>query len=470
MKKSLALFLVLVCLAVGGLAGMAVWVSKDEETVGVTQTTLHGDPAAAQGLTITAHNQLDNHLFWDTQFPAQDAGQAQTQFQFYLREPEYESNYVSTPNLTLPSFSGGMGTSGEFTPEELSDWHSGMFLTPVSDLAKDMAPNQTKTETVSLADYCNSLPIHLNDYYYRSAEAAYYEKINRQREALQSFFAIPTPEDVQITYTLTTGSGGGVNDIQIQSEQWINLNTAVAQGEGGWYFTLDSYVSQDDAQEGWLSLDLSHIRDGYGVYFIPSYIGKQEGSAYEEEILEAEKIQTVYVTPPGERTVDLRADEKGNLLLYTVAEGTWYLNVLSGDGRQLRQRLELGRLGSNAYMADPLEGEDYLLLFFNDHQLYLLTWDGMRYTLKHTLQMPKNEQWDQTGKEQLAQWDGQRLALLERDNSSWENIRYRLTVWQVGELTYQGEYDFSFTKDNVGQQNSNYLIQSTHANSMELKQ
>lgn len=466
MKKSFTLFLVLICLAVGGLAGMAVWVSKDEEAVEVTQTTLLGDPAAAQGLTITANNQLDNHLFWGTQFPAQDAGQAQTQFRFSLQKQQYERNYVDTPELMIPSTSGGMGTSGEFSPEELSDWRSGMFITPAADLAKDMVPNQTKTETVLLADYCDTLPIGMEDYYYRYRSGeAYFEMMKRQQQVLQDFFAIPAPEKFQITYTLTTGSEGGVNDIQVQSDQWINLNTATAQGEGGWYFTLDSYVSQEDAREGGISLDLSHIRDGYGVYFIPSLAQKDD----ERENLDVEKIQTVYVVPQGERTVNLDADEKGNLLLYTVAGETWYLNVLSGDGQQLLQRLELGQLGSNAYMADPLEGEDYLLLFFHNDQLCLLTWDG-DYVLKYVLQMPENESWDIVGKEQLAQWDGQRLALLERDNSSWEEVRCRLTVWQAGELTYQGEYDFSFTKDNAGQQSSNYLIGSTQTNSMELRQ
>lgn len=470
MKKSFALFLVLICLAVGGLAGMAVWVSKDNETVEVTQTTLHGDPAAAQGLTITTHNQLDNHLFWDTQFPAQDAGQAQTQFRFSLRKPQYQGAHVDVPALMLPSFSGGMGTSGEFTPEELSDWNSGMFLMPAADLAKDMAPNQTKTETVRLADYCDTLPIGMEDYYYyHRSDEAYFETIKRQQEALQSFFAIPTPEEVQITYTLTTSSGGGVNDIQVQSEQWLKLDTAAAQGEGGWYFIVDSYASAEDAENGFISLDLTHIWDGYGVYFIPS-LAQEDGSGYESDNLDIEKIQTVYAVPQGERTVNLEADEKGNLLLYTVAGETWYLNVLSGDGQQLRQRLELGQLGSNAYMDTLLEEEDYQLLSFYDDRIYLLTWDGKSYALKHALRMPENEQWDMAGKERLAQWDGQRLALLERDGSSWENVRYRLTVWQAGELTYQGEYDFSFTKDNAGQQNSNYLIRSTQTNSMELKQ
>lgn len=109
-----------------------------------------------------------------------------------------------------------------------------------------------------------------------------------------------------------------------------------------------------------------------------------------------------------------------------------------------------------------------MLLFFNDHQLILLTWDGKEYALAHALQMPEDEQWDDSGKEQLAHWDGQRLALLERNSSSWEDTSYRLTVWQGGELTYQGVYTMSFAKNNATQRYSNAIIRGIDSQAIEL--
>ena len=50
---------------------------------------------------------------------------------------------------------------------------------------------------------------------------------------------------------------------------------------------------------------------------------------------------------------------------------------------------------------------------------------GRIIALAHALQMPEDEQWDDSGKEQLAHWDGQRLALLERNSLSWEDTSYR---------------------------------------------
>ena len=267
-----------------------------------------------------------------------------------------------------------------------------------------------------------------------------------------------------MTYTITTNEMGEVIELYCDTQSWLELNTAVAQGDGGYYYILDSHVSEDEAKNGMVQMDLSHIQGGYGVYFVPFL--EDEASGWTD--LKMDQVQTVYQVPQGERTVNLFANEKGNLMLYTVAGETWYLNVLSSDGRQLLQRMELGQMGSNGYMVDPLEGEDHMLLFFNDHQLILLTWDGKEYALAHTLQMPEDEQWDDSGKEQLAHWDGQRLALLERNSLSWEDTSYRLTVWQGGELTYQGVYTMSFAKNNATQRYSNAIIRGIDVHAIEL--
>lgn len=468
MKKSFVLFLVLVCLAVGGLAGMAVWVSRDNDSVEVTQTTLMGDPAAAQGLTITAHNQLSNHLFWDTRFSAQDAGQAQTQFQFYLREPEYSRNYAFAPEVMIPSYSGGTSSNLGFSLDELRDpLQSGLLTAPAADLAQTMGPNQTRSETVALADYYDCLPIGLQEYFYSYGSEEDVAQRRSRLESFQRFFNIPVPQELQVTYTVTTDETGGVVEVRADTSQWINLNTDAAQGEGGWYLILDSPApSADDTGE--FQLDLSHIRGGYGVYFLPAYTYRPAGSSVDREVMEPEQIQTVYVTPQGERTVDLYADKKGNLLLYTVAGETWYLNVLSSDGRQLRQRLELGELGSSTRLADALEGEDYLALVADEFQVLLLVWDGEGYTLRYQLAIPTSEKWAYLSRERLVQWDGHRLALLERHQEPFENYGYRLTVWQEGELTYQGEYALSFARDNLMLRTSSGLIMARNETAVEL--
>lgn len=468
MKKSLALFLVLLCLAAGGLAGMTVWVNRDEESVEVTQTTLRGDPAAAQGLTITARSQMYDRLYWDTEFSAQDAGQSQTRFQFSLRKKDWSSDRAWAPNLNLPSFRGSMSSSGELDLEqEGAVWWSGMLIPPAAIAqAKAMGPNQTKTVTVNLADQYDCYPIFIDEGYYYFGDEEKVAEMQKRQEAIQHFFNIPVPPEIQVTYTFTTNATGGVMEVGCDSQQDIAWDSTAAPGEDGCFYILDSYIFPEEQTQDAVQLDFSQIRDGYGVYFIPYQ--QQTQDMDQEKLLDVGQIRTVYVVPQEERTVELQTDEKGHLLLYTAVRDTWYLNILSGDGQQLLQRLELGALGSSAYMDAPLEGEDYLLLFFNRHQLCLLTWDGACYALKHTLQIPEDEKWDQVGREQLAQWDGQRLALLERDDTSRDNIGYRLTVWQEGELTYQGEYALSFQKDNAAHRYSGDLILPVRENAIEL--
>lgn len=474
MKKSLALFLVLLCLAAGGLVGMTVWVNQNEESVEVTQTTLRGDPAAAQGLTITAHNQMYDHLLWDTEFSAQDAGQSQTQFQFSMQRKRWISSSVWVPSLRLPSFRGGMSSTGALDLEQESvEWWSGMMIAPAAIAqARDMGPNQVKTVTLNLADQYSRYPVSIEEGSYYPRDDEKMAEVQKRQDAIRDFFNIPVPQGIQLTYTFTANEAGEVTDINCDSQQDVAWESTVIPGEEGCFYILDSYVSPEWQAQGIIPLDFSHIRDGYGVYFIPYEAEQQTVRVDRTRDLDVEQIRTVYVVPQGERTVGLYEDQEGSLLLYTVAGETWYLNVLSGDGRQLLQRLELGDLGSGVYMADPLadplEGEDYLLLFFNEYQLVLLTRDETGYVLKHILQMPEDAKWDSVGKEQTAQWDGRRLVLLERDGAYQENIGYRLTVWQEGELTYQGEYVLSFQKDNATQLYSSDLVLAIDENAMEL--
>lgn len=447
MKKSLALFLALLCLAAGGLIGMGVWVSQEDERVEVTQTTLRGDPAAAEGLTVTVRNQILNQdqMFWDTSFQAQDASQSQTHFQFFYQRQYYYNGIVLPPGLILPNVSsGGFSSDGGLDLEQEVRWNSGMLMEPVIDLAKTMEPNQTEVLDARLADYYDDYPISVDDFTSYYVDENWIDQVERRMETLRRFFRIPMPPELQMTYTLTTNGQGDVIELDTETQQQIQVNSKGVPGENGYYYILDSYASPQEVEQGAVLLDLSHIRDGYGVYFIPAYIDPE----LESEQLEVEKIQTVYKVPEGERTVDLYADEKGNLLLYTVAGETWYLNVLSGDGRQLRERLELGRLGRDSFIMKSLEEEDFILLLFPERQFYLLTWDGNQYVLKNVLEMPADEKWDYVGKTRVAHWDGQRLALLEQGDDWPERVGYRLTVWQDGDLTYQGEYSLSFSKDN----------------------
>ena len=199
MKKSFLLFLLLICLAVGGLAGMSVWVSKDNEAVEVTQTTLQGDPAAAQGLTITVHNQMFNQLFWDTKFPAANAAEATSEFRFSQKVLNFYEFHDYPPEMSMPCFGGGMSSDMGIDLER-EDWgNGGILIRPAIDLSKTMGPNETKSKTVHVADYYSCYPIVL-DYYTRYyGDEDLEEQWRNGQEAFQRFFSIPIPSQVQVT-------------------------------------------------------------------------------------------------------------------------------------------------------------------------------------------------------------------------------------------------------------------------------
>ena len=79
MRKSLLLFLLLVALSAGLLAGACAAVQGRRETVSYRTEPLAGDPTAADGVELTWVSTCGYHLFWHSTFPAaapEEAGQS----------------------------------------------------------------------------------------------------------------------------------------------------------------------------------------------------------------------------------------------------------------------------------------------------------------------------------------------------------------------------------------------------------
>ena len=66
MKRSLACFLLLLVIAVGGSAAVFSQIFSKRDQVEITQETVFGDPAAAEGLTVTIPAGYRDQLFWET--------------------------------------------------------------------------------------------------------------------------------------------------------------------------------------------------------------------------------------------------------------------------------------------------------------------------------------------------------------------------------------------------------------------
>lgn len=91
MRKSLLLFLLLVALSAGLLAGACAAVQGRRETVSYRTEPLAGDPTAADGVELTWVSTCGYHLFWAQHLSRRRAGGGRNPL--FLLRPEAELDH-----------------------------------------------------------------------------------------------------------------------------------------------------------------------------------------------------------------------------------------------------------------------------------------------------------------------------------------------------------------------------------------
>lgn len=471
MKKRFLVFVPLVCLSLCALIALPIWVGKGGEQVEITQTTLEGDPAYAQGLNVTCCTALGNHLFWATTFSAQNPAGARTELTTYQNERD-TGVYTTQLKVTPASCNFGISTSENSNTGLLDDswghWNYEAFLAPIKDLAQEMEPGATRTFSVCLNDWYDTWPMTIDQYQVSvDWEGMSQEQADRQ---FQNFFGIPVPQNFILYYTLKMNEKGAVYDVDVSptppmeepQEEMIGdaatvqeaegavpsepfLESYSVRGEQGWYLVLNNRFEE----EGQPRTDLSHVQGGNGVFLIPA---QNVGG---KDTLRLGDIHTVYPFPEGECAISIDRDQAGRLLVYTEDEaGTWYLTVLEEESAQVLQRLELGQLGGVSILA-YVEGDGIRLIQAGSERLLLLVEEGEGYCLESILPVPEDimyqlSDWAQSNS---AAWDGERLAVICPQFSTYET-QMLAAVWQDGKLVYLGAYQNSLGRTTTLSNNS----------------
>lgn len=463
MKKSAILFLLLFCLSVTALGGLAVWVNQGAETVEVTGETLLGDPGAAAGLEATVRRKMRLQLGWETTFSPQNPQQAQTDFSFSSIVPDvWESNQARGAYIAIESkqIKGSMSTTSgddvELKHQDSSIW--GSFATrPAIEMAKTMKSEESKTRTFCLSDYYDAVPLCV-DFRGRWGLGD-----SESQQYFEDYFYIPMPKGIDVTYTLTKGTSGGVVNVAMASEQELSVSSHSARGEQGWFLVLDGFARMGpDAPVQ--PLDFGQIQGGYGLYYIPA------GTSKEMEVWDGElkltEIETAFPIPEGERAMDVRIDRQNRVLLFTAAGEDWHLTVLDPEGQEQLQRLELGKRGGENAVRELTAGEDGLAVVFKDGQICLLSDQQGIYGVRFSCAVPEQAVLKESAPISLV-WDEDHLALLGMEENA--PSQYLLMVWQKGSCTFLGRYATSLERDNELTTDSLEEIQPTEQNPVSLK-
>lgn len=461
MKKSAVLFLLLFCVSVGTLDGLAVWVNQGAEAVVVTGETVLGDPDRAAGLELTARSEMRLQLGWKTAFSPANPNQTSTDFTFYSMIPSmwerFQTEGGAYISIESKAITASMTSSGDLELRSMDNIWDEFAICPAQEISLAMGQEKEKTQTVCLSDYYDAVPLYID--FRGRMELAGAEK----QQSFDDYFYIPMPEGVYVTYTLTKNDSGGVNHVEMVSEQELSVTSRMARSDRGWLVVLDGWVRMaPDAPAQ--RLDFSQVKGGYGLYLIPSDT-PEKMDAWDGS-LDFNGIETLFPIPEGERGMDVCLDDQGRVLLFTAKEDLWYLTVLDPEGRTQLQRLELGELGRDNKVLELGSGEAGLSILMEDLQVCALSQGADGYEVEFSCSLPLEINFEEATPVSIA-WDGERLAMAGIEDDSLPT-HYILAIWEKGTCTFLGRYTTSLEQDNMLTSSSLEQIEPTEKNPISL--
>ena len=430
MKAAVALILALGLLSVGLMAGANAVIHSQVNQVTVQAETLAGDPAAAEGLTLSLPAECQSQLFWDFSFPATRPEQLSTSFSFDLFPRPFLDNYVFPPlSIYIPTGSTAYYSSGYTYLEQ--DWNSIPWSAAIQQVEKQTQPGQTLTRQLYAAQISPYFPINVT----MSVQYGLSER------AIASYFSIPIPEDYQITVTVTKDSSGGIMELSVQDDERysIDIGTYAYDTGGSLVFTLANSFWNNETNR-FYPLDGSHIDGGWGIYRFTYDARTQQG-----------QTETLYSLPEGSMIQEFWGDGTEYFLL-TIEEHTLRLRIFDRSV-QLKQTIDLLEMPEGTEYQQVFQGEGYFvpMTYGIDHQgsqfAVVSRQDGAwQLDFTHTAQLEAVNQssfstLDSHYRTMDMAYDGTSLAI--RDVINYTTTGFYLAVYSRDGLDYLGSYTFS---------------------------
>ncbi len=423
MKKSLIALAVLLVLAIAGIAAGFRYADDGKDQVTVTEKTILGDPAMAQGLTLETRYSYDNQIFWHTVCPVSAEPQPETEFRFYSAQQHTAGEVEDFLYLYAGNCSFGMSGSIDLEWEKENARIDGAMILPVLDVAGRTAAGETRTETLSLRDYYDWFPICMDGTLMLDIqnEDEWAKKLNR-------LFPVPVPESLQVEVTVSRAENGTVYEVNCQDTTdtpvWLSAECVVM--EDAVYLLPTGNV------------DFGHLPLGYGVYRIP-----REAVSYRvsETVLDLDQAENVFAVDPAQSQAVrlLRGLDERELLV--LEDSTGILTVLDAAQGEVRQRLDLGQTTG----ATVWRHENLLILAFGlyEEKAQLQVWqreNGAYYLWLKTDMVPMNG--NNAYMAPVFAFDGQRLAMAA-GLRTYQGVSHRAVVYDRTGAIYAGDYTYS---------------------------
>lgn len=497
MRKSLALFLVLLVCVIGGTCYVSADLLKEKDNVQIAETVILGDKSVVEGVTVERNVKYDTHIRWNTTYVVGEEAKCDTIYTFDEQGKLYEENIRRYEGIELHT---NVIRAFEDASEKAED------LTGVDRAMKELfdetEPGQENSKIIDLKDYLDfyeyeitiELPGDITHHFLNREELeeslAYYgndknywgslylEELKEELHILETFtefFKIPVIDnhlyEIAVSkdkdgnlygWSYGTANGGGSSGnvsmgSTLTDSDSFNMWAISAFTEDMCYFTFDPYT--DNGQ----LVDTSYIPGGFGIYQLP--FDKENGT------IDVDNLRLVYALDPTEDILNLHYDERRNTLLllgHKDAETGYQMTVFDADTMEVKQEVFYS---DDGYGAGIYMGDDFIVLETMDDVIVLSVEENGTYQkeLECDIKCLK----EQTSVEYLDfarmdfDWDGGKLifagALNDRTSYRYyQSCGFYLAVYDKTGLIYYGEYVSSLdAESNIGNYDYNFVCRPT---------
>lgn len=468
MKKTLAVFTVLLLTALGFLTVFQYTLLKEKDQVTFADEILYGDASDAEGLSVTTNSHYDRHLVWNTTYQAGPKPSVSTDYKFYSTDHRVKWDFHDTFYIDLDVQSYYLDLN---KPKEEHTGIDRAFYDLYCDdtvFYKDDSNALTKSRLIQLKNYYEYYPFNFHvtiddDMFFYSTVDQTVDSHETELAPLEDFFRIPIIEDD--TRMINIQSFGKddfstfISDSNDKPSYYFNNYGVVTEDALFFTFTVDDSLGNGDCMS---KLDFSHIPGGYGIYRIP--YTTEETKYGTKHHINGEDVSMVY---PLDSSISLfsfttNKDRTKLFLSYqdkNTQAATTEFAVIDAKTMETLQLIHLKGIqkddGSTETMIpyDYCIEEGYVIIHCStDYLVVLELQDSGLYEYKFTINIHENpifEYYLDIPWRTAVSWNGEKLAIAGANNRDLGTNRYALScgfyiaVFDENGLIYYSEHDSS---------------------------
>lgn len=467
--KRLVILALAVLVGFSAVLGTSLATGATQEQLSHEETVLLGDPAAADGLSLSLRYTYRGYLEWFSQYRFGSLDTCQTDFRCYTVEPDFTETAVDYRGVVMSGISNYMGMDylEDIFRMEMMNGNTGSFtglLRAYKEVYDATAEGELTVTYLRIADHCEFYPLAgylelprgggLWNYY---STSGYLADGKEAAEAFNAYFKIPVLEDDWMLTVVDKRSGSVMEAVDVtearKGEDWYYMDSVGVCHENTAYFTFDALTNKGNV------VDTSLIPGGYGLYSVEF---DDNGN------VDFSTLSTRLSMDPAYRPEDMTVDEEfGNLHYFSTRDGGMYLTVVDLDTMEVLQNICIHKAEEGSWQYYK-QLDNCIVAVEEDERLAVWQKNAQGlYEYCFTADIPEGENGFDLYDAQFA-FDGERLAVVNREGTKLEEygniytyIRCgcSLSVYSAEGCVYRGLYTASLEPEDPNREDERCWLQ-----------